>query len=175
VFDSYLRFKSTLAVLPFKFEEQYMPATRDNREKAEAIHRLLNNMGDVSLTAKQTDIPERTLYEWKNEFRDRKNSFLLQYTAINKHHQAIHEQYVFIRDDIITHLYHLSQRLRKNPENPTQLAAAFARLVDRLVKAEALVQQTTTYAIIILWEHPDGTVHDKPVWERITPPESESS
>jgi transposase-like protein len=144
-----------------------MPATRDNREKAEAIHRLLNNMGDVGLTAKQINIPERTLYEWKNEFRERKNSFLLQHTAINNHQYAIHQQYTFIRDDIITHLYQLSQRLRKNPENPAQLASAFARLVDRLVKAEALVQQTTTYAIIILWEHPDGTVHDKPVWERI--------
>jgi hypothetical protein len=140
-------------------ETAAMPYYWQPEEKARAIQTLIEMLGSTYLTSQNTGIPERTIQQWKSEMTNGIKTALVQHEPEDSLEQVIHARYEHLRNDLLEHLGKLSDQFRTNPADATDLAIAMARLIDRLHKLETILQ-ARHFSLIILFEHPDGTIRD---------------
>ena len=149
-----------------------------DEQKAEALQHLDDNYGNVTLTALQTGIPIRTLRDWK---RYRKLEILKdlppekvarrRQQEIEPEEQADIEEedsaaaYSRIRAHLMQHINTLLETLTDDPDTANLRVIALTRLLDRVIKLEALVQSTSDQVVRIEYQYPDGTIHNVPPWE----------
>jgi hypothetical protein len=140
-----------------------MPYNWNPRLRAEAIQILVENMGSTWTTSQQTGIPERTIQEWKHHFYATQNiqTILMERETTDPLEAAARERYLRLRANLLEHIEKLSERFRSKPEQAVDLAIAMSRLIDRLHKLEYIIQPHH-FSLVILYEHPDGTIQDKP-------------
>lgn len=156
-----------------------------NQQKADALQQLDDNDGNVMLTAIQTDIPKRTLYEWKRQrklqaikdgqpasgtLQHKKSAVPPQQSAANTDQPDDDEdpylrEYTTIRKRLMDHIFTMTDSLIDDPETAHVRIIALSRLLDRVIKLEALTRKETDDRVIrIEYKYPDGTIHDRPPW-----------
>ena len=145
-------------------------------DKQHALQTLDDNFGDVTLTALQTDIPRRTLQDWKRmrklkqkqtgEHLPPKKDDAQQQQYRANHQDKEHKQvYTEIRDRLLDHIYALVDVLIDDPEIMHARVMSLIRLLDRVIKLEALSDnEQVEHRVIIEYKHPDGTLHKNPHW-----------
>lgn len=103
-----------------------MPRRYSDDEKERILYQLVINDGNVSLTARETGVPERTLYLWKRQLHA-KSSSLLQNAEVHFAH---------IYEHLMQHALTLAETL--DPESPLllQRVTALSRLIDRVIKIQ---------------------------------------
>jgi hypothetical protein len=116
-------------------------------EKQAAIIRLILNLGDVEKTHEETQIPVRTLYEWKNKLKTDYNLILLQYDARSI---VIQDRYLRIRDKLVVQMERITDiMVEVPPRYLPDFTVAVSRLIDRLDKLETIIAKTGQYAIAV--------------------------
>src|SRR5215207_10193532 len=146
-----------------------MPYQWNPRLKAEAIQLLVETMGSTLQASHATGIPERTIQHWKHEYykpHDIK-TVLMERESDDPLEAAALTRYLRLRANLLEHIEKLSERFRSKPEQSVDLAIAMSRLIDRLHKLEYIIQPHH-FSLVILYEHPDGTIQDKPSDEEIS-------
>lgn len=166
-----------------------LPVSRrySDEEKELILQTLDDNYGNVTLTALQTDIPIRTLQDWKrhrkllalkhgnalprvlprkkNEARQQQQ----QQTTDNDTDEAEEEnEYAYIRKRLMEHINNLLETLTDDPDTAHLRINALSRLLDRVIKLEQLVNDDPTCEKVIRIEYkdPDGSIHSTPMWNR---------
>jgi hypothetical protein len=140
-----------------------MPYNWNPRLRAEAIQILVENMGSTWQASQQTGIPERTLQEWKHHFYSTQHiqTILMERETDDSLQAVAHARYLRLRANLLEHVEKLSERFRSKPEQSVDLAIAMSRLIDRLHKLENIIHPHH-FSLVLLYEHPDGTIQDKP-------------
>ncbi|MEQ8674174.1 MAG: hypothetical protein RLP44_08865 [Aggregatilineales bacterium] len=147
-------------------------------EVLEALTLIGLNGGSVPLTAMQTAIPERTLYRWKKEqntgnanFWQKKNPAPLptadpiKLPALSA--ETLENPYGIIRERLLAHILHLTENLTHHPYELQAVAMAVTRMIDRLIKLEALDDRYQPEQVIrVEYKDPDGSIHNTPMWRR---------
>lgn len=144
-----------------------------DQQKADILTQLSANFGNVALTARQAGIPSRTLYAWKREQQREhptdaallhsKTSAPQHYTAANPDH--LESPYDRIRARLMCHIDHLLDTLTDDPDTAHLRIMALSRLLDRVIKLEALTRANPDDAVIrIEYVHPDGSISDTAPW-----------
>lgn len=120
-------------------------------EKTQALERLEANLGNITLTAIQTNIPVRTLRDWKREnaalvaantLPDADSpSDLLPPSEILRRRRRETGEYTRIREILMDHLFDLTETLLDDPATAHQRMTALSRLLDRVIKLESLVDR----------------------------------
>lgn len=119
----------------------------NNHDKAKAIRHLIVNLGDVERTAEQTGVSKSTLHRWKNELKSYENVLFWEQDSKSR---IIHSQYEGIRDQMLTQIRRLLERMDYyGPEHATDYANAVVKLTDRIVKVEGVLEMTGQYAITV--------------------------
>lgn len=119
----------------------------NNREKSHAIRQLIINLGDIDRTAEQTGVSKSTLHRWKNELKSYENIVFWEQDSKSR---VIQAQYEGIRDKMLTQIQRLLERMDYyGPEFATDYANAVARLTDRIVKVESLLEMSGQYAVTV--------------------------
>lgn len=149
-------------------------------EKAAYLAHLDDNYGNVTLTAIQTGIPSRTLYNWKRERKLRrlqseppllhkKSAVPPPQTATNP--DDTEAEYTRIRAEMMTHIDNLMSSLTDDPDTAHLRIIALTRLLDRVIKLEALTKRENIgeKVIRVEYQYPDGSIHDVPPWARSDP------
>lgn len=158
-----------------------MPRAYSDTQKTEALDHLDANFGNVTLTAIQTGIPSRTLYEWKRQRKLRRQQaeppLLHKKNAVPQQQNATNDdesdsgEYTRIRSRLMQHLEHLLDSLTDDPDTAHLRIIAVTRLLDRVVKLDPLAGNEHEQVIRIEYVQPDGTVHNSSPWWT---PETES-
>ncbi len=152
------------------------------QEKADILERLDDNFGNVTLTALQTGVPARTLYEWKRQRKLRRlqrGEPLLHKKNVPPQQQTAADpdpsgddppddppnEYARIRQRLMEHVDTLIETLTDDPDTAHLRIVALSRLLDRVIKLEALARPPAEETVI-RWEfvYPDGAVHAVPPW-----------
>lgn len=140
-------------------------------QKAEILQILDDNFGNVQLTAAFIGMPERTLRDWKNR---RKRQHIREFVDLppeknNRRRrqedmeEEIHE-YTHLRERLMDHINNLMETLTDDPDLAHLRVIALTRLLDRVIKLEALTAKEGEQVIRLEYKYPDGTIHDKPPW-----------
>ena len=74
------------------------------------------------------------------------------------------KEYTHIRERLMEHINNLIETLTDDPDTAHLRITALSRLLDRVIKLEALVGKETDQVIRIEYKYPDGSIHDKPPW-----------
>lgn len=164
------------------------------QQKADILERLDDNFGNVTLTALQTGVPTRTLSEWKRQRKLRRlqrgEPLLLKKSVRQQQQTAANpapgddppgdppNDYARIRQRLMEHVDTLIETLTDDPDTAHLRIIALSRLLDRVIKLEALARPPAGETVI-RWEFVyDGAVHDAPPWGRDPadepPPDPES-
>ena len=141
-----------------------------NQQKADILNQLSANLGNVALTARQTGVPLRTLYTWKREqqpddpaLQHQKSPLLQHYTAETADHPE--GEYARIRARLMDHINHLLDTLTDDPDTAHLRIMALSRLLDRVVKLEALTRADSANSVLrIEYVQPDGSISANPPW-----------
>ena len=147
-------------------------------QRADALQHLDDNYGNVTLTALQTGIPTRTLYQSKRERKLRrqqaeppllhkKSAVPPQQTAAKTAPESAGQQgdYTRIRTRLMEHIDTLIETLTDDPDTAHVRAMALTRLLDRVIKLEALTRSEDPEQVIrIEYQYPDGSLHHAPIW-----------
>lgn len=119
----------------------------NNKEKSIAIRQLVINLGDVDKTHLETKIPKSTLFRWKNELKSYSNIVFWEQDSRSR---IIQSTYEGIRDGMLTQIQRLLDRMDYyGPQHAADYANAVARLTDRIVKIENLLELSGQYAVTI--------------------------
>jgi len=160
-------------------------------EKAMALQTLANNLGSIAITSIQTGIPERTLFNWRRKQRLEQQAqagFLRQHPTLppqplpqessennretDEKDEEIHE-FQRLRDQLMEHIFTLSQMISIDPDTAYLKAAAISRLLDRVLKLEAHMPQKDPGRIVIeYYDAMTGKYNNIPPW--VTPGNEES-
>jgi transposase-like protein len=156
------------------------------QQKEEILQQLDDNFGNVTLTAIQTGIPKRTIYDWKQQRKllalkngepvpgqlpPKKNSVWRRQSAANPEQAETHDdgnppnEYARIRERLMEHLDTLIETLTDDPDTAHLRISALSRLLDRVIKLEDLARTAGPQKVIFEYKYPDGTIHGKPMWE----------
>ena len=142
VFDSY---PTKLAILLTAIMEGTDSTVYPDDKKQAAFIRLIVNLGDVEKTHEETNIPVRTLYEWKNKLKTDSNFIFLQYDARSI---VIQDRYLRIRDKLVVQMERITDiMVEVPPRYLPDYTTAVSRLIDRLEKLEAIITKTGQYLI----------------------------
>ena len=138
-------------------------------QKAAIMTLLERNGGNVTLTAQQTGIPYRTIYDWQREMLP-----LLQQYAPQSIPKAVEtptfendlDALAFIRQNILGELSRLSASLQYESgfSTPYQRALVLSQLMDKLLKLDVHLKPYTPHEqqkIRIEFVDEQGNVHDK--------------
>lgn len=165
-------------------------------QKNTALRLLAETYGDITATHLQTGIPPRTLRAWRQEMR-RQPSWLPEKvsvwqpslaanvaaapTAPTLFNDALSTQdddqnfdlaavLKTLRGQLLSHIFDLSARLNEDSEAIHLRVIALTRLLDRVVKLDALIAPHEQQQQIISFEfqYPDGSIHNHPPWEQPT-------
>ncbi|MEO1286622.1 MAG: hypothetical protein AAFV93_02550 [Chloroflexota bacterium] len=118
-----------------------------NREKSIAIRQLIVNIGDVERTHQETGISKNTLHRWKKELKISENIVSWEQDSKSR---IVNAHYEDIRDKMLTQIIRLLENLPYHgPTYASDFANAIARLTDRIVKIEGLLEMQGQYAINI--------------------------
>lgn len=118
-----------------------------NREKSIAILHLIVNLGDIDRTEQETGISKSTLHRWKNELKTNRNIISWEQDSKSR---VIHAHYEEIHDKMLTQIIRLLENLPYHgPTYASDFANAIARLTDRIIKIEGLLEMQGQYAIAI--------------------------
>jgi hypothetical protein len=109
-------------------------------QKAAAMALLERNRGNIQVTAQQTGIPDRTLYDWQGDILP----YLQQYAPPSPpaSETPVFEDdldaLAFIRQNIINELSRLSASLQHDAgfSTPYQRALVLSQLMDKLLKLD---------------------------------------
>lgn len=154
-----------------------MPRKYTDQQKIDALQHLADNYGNVTLTAIQTGIPERTLRDWKRRRKFEtlkdlppiKETRRRQQTAANDDPDQNTEnesegEYTRIRQRLMQHIDTLLETLTDDPDTAHLRIIALTRLLDRVIKLESLTRTESNAPIRIEYKYPDGTLHNVPPW-----------
>lgn len=144
-------------------------------QKESAMQCLDDNYGNVTITALQTGVPKRTLQEWKRQRKlqaiQRGEPLLREKNHAPQQQQTTDDadtpqaEYARIRQRLMSHIHTLTETLTDDPDTAHLRASALSRLIDRVIKLEALIKSTGPVECRITFEYPDGTIHDIPPWQ----------
>lgn len=147
-------------------------------QKADYLQHLDDNFGNVTLTALQTGVPSRTLYTWKRERKLQaiKNGDPIPGTLRHKKSlvppppkadepEDAQGEYTRLRERLMEHINNLMETLTDDPDTAHLRVVALTRLLDRVIKLEALTAKEGEQVYRIEYKYPDGTIHDIPHWE----------
>ena len=145
-------------------------------EKSAALQRLDDNFGDVAVTSIQTGVPTRTLREWKRQ-RHLEAFQTGQLPPQNQRRQQRQQQiidptnndddddddegnkYRRLRKELMQHIFDLSATLMDDPQTAYLRAVTLSRLIDRVIRLEAIIPQTDKERrIIVEYRQPDGSL-----------------
>jgi hypothetical protein len=112
-----------------------------NQEKVNALVQLHVNGDDVSLTADQLGIPERTLYHWFRQWQgeNRQQNFSLQLPPIRRPDFAGDlDALAYIRKQIMDELLNMAESFRNDATfaTPAQRMKLLSQLLDRMMKLD---------------------------------------
>jgi transposase-like protein len=102
-----------------------MPQYYNPREKARAMQKLMENIGDTRRTARETGISERTLQRWKHEFSP--NTILMADEFQESMEVIARQHYVTIRNNLIDIVHILESKIRENPHEAHLYILDYAR------------------------------------------------
>lgn len=152
-------------------------------EKTIALQILADNFGSVAVTSVQTGIPERTLFTWRRHQRlqkQHKAGLLQQHptpspslppleTSENteeaeENTEEVHE-FQKLRDQLMQHIFTLSQMISVDPNTAYLKAAAISRLLDRVLKLEAHIPKSKPgHFVIEYYDATTGKTSNVPPW-----------
>ena len=75
--------------------------------------------------------------------------------------------YAQIREQMMEHLFTLMETLTDDPDTAHLRISALSRLLDRVIKLEALAGAQKEQVFRFEYVYPDGTIHDAPPWENM--------
>ncbi len=142
---------------------RYTPA-----EKVSALEQLQTNGGNVTITALQTGISERTLYHWRRQDwlqqilqRQSPPPLLQQPPAFDDDLDALR----FLRTQIMDELVSLAMTLKDgaNLTTPYQRVALLSQLLDRLIKLDAHLKPYTPVEHTVRIEYADPDMEEDTV------------
>ncbi len=157
-----------------------MPKRYTDQQREDTLQHLDDNYGNVTLTALQTNIPARTIYQWKRERKLRrqqaeppllhkKSDALPQKSAANTDHIEDEPQgeYTRLRTRLMQHIDTIVETLTDDPDTAHIRAMALTRLLDRVIKLEALTRTEQPEQVLrVEYLYPDGSIHDIPPWQK---------
>lgn len=154
------------------------PYTSEEKERAMELYEL---SGSVGYASRQTGIPERTIRHWRQQrerdiplMRDPERNPVA--TLPEKNVEPLpanspREELQTLRDQIMFHVQRIVASLSDDDVQINERAIAVTRLLDRVMRLDAQLAQAfpgETQRIIFQYQYqdPDGSLHDKPIWER---------
>ena len=118
-----------------------------DEEKSQAVQHLHDNYYNVTLTAIQTGIPLRTLYEWKRQRQVERikgqdaipEDILNEEVLLQQENSVLllqQNEYTRIRQRLLEHIFELIDTLNDDPHATNTRVSAVSRLLDRVIKLE---------------------------------------
>jgi hypothetical protein len=138
-------------------KEKQMANFYSPEQKAHGINALIQHFGNVRLASKETGISERTLARWRGEYTP--NTIIMPNDNQDILERVILGRFIQIRNDLVDQIQSVSKTMAEHPERLAELTIIYARLIDRLIKAQQLIS-AHSFQIIILYEDPEGFVRE---------------
>ncbi|MGB1287891.1 MAG: hypothetical protein ACPG7F_15230 [Aggregatilineales bacterium] len=146
-------------------------------EREDALRILAAYNNDVTLVAARLNIPARTLRAWRKKYglpRDESPAESLTDEQLTQ--MDTKEKFHLLRENMMTTILRLTTDLKSNPYDAYYQALAVARLLDKVLKLDEMLN-TVEGVSRIEYVYPDGTAHDIPpveafefsFWEKHNP------
>jgi hypothetical protein len=160
-----------------------------SEEIAVATKALEENGGDISLISTLLGIPERTLYTWRKKYLKTSkksyspppllppapetpqqplhpNPFGMTHEDLQK---ALETEYVphpynDLRQALMADIVKLQPTIAEDPNLAHVRALAVSRMIDDVLRLEAICRVEKPQLTIFKYEYHDGTLHDVPPW-----------
>lgn len=165
------------------------------QEKSQALRSLQEHEGDISHVSTLLNIPERTLYTWRKDYeslnlheksipqnlqnqRNQQNPELppLELSAFGMTREqlakALEIEYIpspfnTMRENLWTHIKILQTSISEDPDTAHVRALAVSRMLDDILRLDAICRLEKPNLNIIKYEYRDGTYHNIPEWNNL--------
>lgn len=145
--------------------------------KALVLQTLDRNGDNITVTSIQTGVPERTIRDWRQqrhlflpENSRRRRQIELPPEIANPEHSKEADVFKYLREQIMRGLLQMVANFAEDMDDATfhQRVNALTKLIDRFPKVTSWLPVDQSNVVTIVYQDPDGSVHDTPPWSRRT-------